>query len=70
MVEEGDSGAARPVEHQFLPSVSQSCVCAGMRSEGLEREGLTVGARDCLIEYVRCIVLSSCSSLVCVFAGS
>jgi hypothetical protein len=31
---------------------------------------LTVGARDCLIEYVRCILILLISSLFCVFAGS
>jgi hypothetical protein len=46
----------------FCP-VSQSrdaLVCA--RKEW-EREGLTVGARDCLIEYVRCIFATSSSLL-------
>jgi hypothetical protein len=64
MVVEGGSGAARPVEHQPLFCILQfryALACA----EGVGVQLLTVGARDCLIEYVRCILLSSCSLFSC-----
>ena len=56
MVAEGGSGAARPAEHQSVPCLSQD-LDARAGAEAVEVKLLTVGARDCLIEYVRCILL-------------
>jgi hypothetical protein len=70
MVVEGGSGAARPVEHQSVSCLSQFRD-ARAGAEAVEVKLLTVGARDCLIEYVRCILqVFLLSSLVWILAGS
>ena len=60
VVEEG-SGAAKPAERQSLLRKGALQFTVRMCSEGMGGGAqLTVGARDCLMEYVRCILLSVC----------